>query len=183
MPAERCRVVVHIHGQNQYYQRDREEKGRDGKWFAQPFFVINPREAITMSEAQAIVFVHKLRSLGVDPWVEDAATGRRIDVPHETQSSSGEDTRQPVIATLNDIDWYIVRPANTPNGRQWFICMFVPGFPERLTIYSNEPLAVLQRAQDLNYLQFVEKYQRPEPQQATPTINKGPRLRPGGALR
>lgn len=181
MPAERCRVGVVLNGADQFYQRDMERKGRDGKWECVPFFVLERREAITMSEAAARMMVNKLRSLGVtSAWIEDAKDGRHIDVPSEAPQSPGEDNRQPVIATLDDVTWYIVRPTCTPNGRQWFISMFVPGFPERLTIYSNEPLAVLQRAQDMNYLQFCEVYQRPEPQQeAAATFNNGPRLRPG----
>jgi hypothetical protein len=182
VPAERCRVGVVLNGANQFFQRDTERRSRDGKgWECVPFFVLNRYESITMSEAIARVLVNKLRSLGAtSAWIEDAKDGRRIDVPPESEPQSGEDTRQQCIASLDDITWYIVRPTCTPNGRQWFITMFVPGLPERTTIYANDPLAVLQRAADMNYLQFVEKYQRPEPQQETPIQNnRGFRRRPG----
>jgi hypothetical protein len=180
MPAERCRVGVVLNGADQFFQRDMERKGRDGRWECVPYFVLNRSESVTMNEATARALVNKLRSLGATAaWVEDAADGRRIDVPHESQPQSGDDLRQPVIATLDDITWYLVRPTCTPNGRQWFISMFVPGLPERTTIYANDPLAALQRATDMNYLQFVEKYQRPEPQQSAPPIFIGPRRRPG----
>jgi hypothetical protein len=187
MAAERCRVCVHLNGATQFYQRDQEQR-RDGRWIAVPYFVLNPREAITMSEAQGRVLIDKIRGLGFrgEAWIEDARDGRRIDVLLETPQSSGEDNRVPVIATLDDENeptarWYVVRPTCTPNGRLWFLSMYVPGLPERTTIYAADPLGVLQRAHDMNYLQFAEKYQRPEPQQqqAVPIQNSGFRRRPG----
>jgi hypothetical protein len=180
MAAERCRVCVHVHGQTQFYQRDSEQK-RDGKWTAVPTFVINPREAVTMSEAQAVGLVHKLRGLRANPWIE-THDGRRIDVPRETLSSV-EDTRQPLIASLNDVDWFVIKPICRPEGRKWFLSIPVPGFPTNVVIYADDPLGVLQKADSLSYLQFAEKYQRPEPQQqVAPTFN-GPRRRPGDNIR
>jgi len=180
MAADRCRVCVHLNGAAQFYQRDTEQK-RDGKWIAVPFFVLNPREAVTMSEAHAITFVRKLRSLGADPWIEDAATGRRIDVPHEGPQQSGEDHRTPVAATLDDVNWYIVKPICRPEGRKWFLSIPVPGLPTNAVVYADDPLGVLKRAEDMNFLQFAEIYQRPQPQLAE-SIYNGPRMRPG-ALR
>jgi hypothetical protein len=180
MSAERCRVCVHLNGATQYYQRDAEQK-RNGKWTAVPFFVLNPREAVTMPEAQAIAFVSKLRSLGVAPWIEDAKDGRRIDVPSERRQL-GEDNRTPVAATLDDVNWYVVKPICRPDGRKWFLRIDVPGIPEPQVIYADEPLGVLQRAQDMNFLNYAEIYLRPQPQQQTAPIQNGPRMRPGGDI-
>lgn len=183
MPAERCRVGAVVNGAEQFYQRDTEQK-RDGRWVAIPYFVLNRREAITMSEAHARAFLDKLRSLGVtNAWIEDAKDGRRIE--HEASvQSGGEDNRVPLIATLGNVDdanatWYLVRPTCTPNGKQWFLTMFVPGLPERVTIYANDPVGVLERAQTMNYLQFAEKYVRPEPPQQPIKPGSAVRRRPG----
>ena len=181
MSTERCRVGVVLNGADQFYQRDSERRGRDGKsWECVPYFVLDRSEAITMSEGEARMLLTKLRSLGAtSAWIEDAKDGRRIEVAGELTQSGGEDTRTPVAATLDDANWYVVKPANTPNGRLWYLYMTVPGLPERVTIYHNDPLGVLQRAQDMDYLKYAEQYQRPEPQQAAPTQNNGPRKRPG----
>ena len=179
MPADRCRVCVHLYGLTQFYQRDREEK-RDERWATVPLFVAERRESVTMSEAQACALVDKIRARGWDGeiWIE-TYDGTRIDVEQPVQESGG-DTRQPVIATLDDVTWYIVRPANTVNGPRWFIKIRIPGRPDEETIYAMDPLAVLQRATDLNWLQFAEKYARPGPQQpTTQSIFNRPRLRPG----
>lgn len=177
MSAQRCRVCVHLNGATQYYQRDAEQK-RDGRWVATPFFVIDPRGAVTMNEAQAIAFVQKLRSLGADPWVEDAKDGRRIDVPGE-QLQSGEDNRTPVAATLDDVNWYVVKPICRPEGRKWFVSIPVPGFPTNVVLYADEPLDVLRRAEELAYLPFAEKYERPAEPQTTVFQSRGSRRRPG----
>ena len=178
MSAERCRVGLLFNDEPLFYQREQEYR-KDGRWAARPYFEARSH-SITMSEGEARVLIQRLRSLGRhDAWIEDARDGRKIDVPFESQSS-GEDTRQPMIASLDDSNWYIVKPANTPAGPKWFLTMFVPGLPERATIYADDPLGVLRRATDMNYLQFAEVYQRPPepPQQATPKFN-GPRRRPG----
>lgn len=177
MPAERCRVGVFLNGCEQFYQRETEQK-RDGRWVALPFFVVDRNQAVKMSEAVATALVHRLRGLGADPWIEDAKDGRRIDVPHEGRQQSGEDLRQPVIATLNDIDWYVIKPICRPEGRKWFLSIPVPGLPTNTVVYADDPLSVLRRAGDMNWLQFAKKYQRPEPQPAAPILN-GPRRRPG----
>jgi hypothetical protein len=180
MPAERCRVCVHLNGVTQHYQRDQEQR-RDGRWVAVPYFVINQREATIMSEAQAIAFVHKLRGLGANPWIEDAKDGRRIDVIQENQQS-GEDNRVPVIASLDDSIWYVVKPICRPDGRKWFLRIDVPGIPDPQIIYADEPLGVLQRAEDMGFLRYAQQYVRPpEPQRAAPIYSRGYRLRPGDA--
>jgi hypothetical protein len=181
MVADRCRVCVHAHGTTQYYQRDSEER-RDGRWVAVPQFRINRSEGVIMAEAQAVILVGRLRGLRADPWIE-TADGRRIDVPREGQSFT-EDTRQPMIATLDDEaanpSWYLIRPANTPGGKKWFLKVRVPGLADEQTIYENDPIAVLQRVQALNWLQFVPRYERPVEQPAAPQQNsRGFRRRPG----
>jgi hypothetical protein len=167
---------VHLNGQAQFYQRDQEQK-RDGKWVAVPFFVLEKREAVTMGEAQARSLVDKIRSLGWrgEIWIE-VHDGRRIDVNQPVQES-GEDDRTPVAATLDDSNWYVIKPICRPEGRKFFLSIPVPGFPTNVVIYSDDPLGVLRRAEDLNYLQFAETYQWPEPQQ-TNQNSRGYRLRP-----
>src|SRR5258708_37914754 len=117
--AERCRVGVMLNGVPEFYQRDTEQK-RGDKWVAVPFFVIDTSQAATMTEAAAKAFVTRLRALRADPWIEDCIAGRRIEVANESQQS-GEDNRTAVAATLDDehspeARWYVVKPANTPNG-------------------------------------------------------------------
>src|SRR2546429_2550896 len=122
MPADsRCKIALEIDGCVQYYSRDAETKNsRTGEWYAQHQFRIDPPHAV-MSEAVARIFVQKLRSESnkVRPWIVDVSVpgGRRIDVEEPTQQS-GEDNRTPKIATLNDIDWYVVQPICRPDGRK-----------------------------------------------------------------
>ncbi len=183
MPAERTRVGVMIHGEAQYYQRDREEK-RNGKFVAVPFFVVDTSQAAKMSEAAAKTFVTKLRSLGVqNAWIEDCVDGRRIEFTSES-TQSGEDTRTPVAATLDDENspqarWYVVKPANTPNGPKWFLHIDLPGVTDPQIIYADESLGVLQRAEDMGFLQHAVKYERPQPQTPAPRNSSAYRKRPG----
>ena len=58
MPAERCYVGIVLNWSEQIYQREMERKGRDGKWEAIPYFVLNRSEAITITES-----THPTRSL------------------------------------------------------------------------------------------------------------------------
>jgi hypothetical protein len=177
--SARCRVCVHLYGQTQYYQRDSEQR-RDGRWVAVPFFVINRPEAVTMGEAQGRALIDKIRSLGWrgEIWIE-THDGRRIDVDQPVQESAEDN--QPVIATLDDQTWYIVKPIVRPaEGRMWFVSIRVPCFPVPVVLYAKEPLAVLQKAHDLNYLQFLEVFERPQPQQqAVQNNSRGFRRRPG----
>jgi hypothetical protein len=39
-----------LNSADQFYQRDMERKGCDGKWECVPFFVLDRGEAVTMSE-------------------------------------------------------------------------------------------------------------------------------------
>ncbi len=180
MAAERCYVgVVFPNGAAQYYQRETERKSKDGRWEAIPYFV-NRSEAITMSEAAAKMFVARLRSLHVNSaFIEDARDGRRIEVASES-SQSGKDTRTEVSASIDDVNDYVVKPANTPNGPKWFIRIDVPGITDPQVIYAEDPLGVLQRAEDMGFLKYAPLYKRPEPQQpATPNSRVGFRRRPG----
>jgi hypothetical protein len=168
-----------LNGVPQYYQRDREEK-HNGKFVAIPFFVVNTSEAATMPEIAAKSFVSRLRSLGVhNSWIEDCKDGRRIDVAHESQQS-GEDNREAVAASLDDVNFYVVKPICRPDGRKWFLKIIVPGLPDPYVTYGDEPLATIKRAEDLGYLRFAERYERPQPQQAPATRNSSAvRRRPG----
>ena len=181
MPAERVYVGAVVNSSPQFYQRDSERKGKHGQWESVPFFVLSRSEATTMSEAAGKVFVARLRSLGVNSaWLEDSRDGRRIDLAYESQQSSGEDTRVPMKASLDDQNYFAVRPANTVEGPRWFVRCAVPGRPEPDTIYSETILGALQRAQDLNFLQYGERAPAPEPQPtATPNSRVGFRRRPG----
>src|SRR5258708_14346396 len=185
MSAERCRVGALINGLNQYYQRDREEK-RGGKFVAIPFFVVNTNEAATMSEAAAKSFISRLRSLGVNnAWIEDCLDGRHIELTSEA-TQSGEDTRTPVAATLDDENspearWYIVKPANTPHGPKWFLRIDLPGVADPQIVYADDALGVLQRAEDMGFLQHAVKYERPPQPQSAAVQNSrvAYRRRPG----
>jgi hypothetical protein len=182
MPAERTYVVAVINGSDQFYQRDMERKGVNGKFEAVPFFVLNRSEATTMSEAAAKMFVARLRSLGVtNAWIEDCKDGRRIDSASES-SQSGEDTRTPVAATIDDVNWYVVKPICRPDGRKWFLKIVVPGLPDPYVTYGDDPLAALTRAEDLGYLRFAERYERPQPQQAPVRNSSVVRRRPGDLI-
>jgi hypothetical protein len=188
MPAERCRVCIMLYGVPQFYQREQEQK-RNGRWVAVPFFVVNPKEAVSMSEAMARHFVEKLQGLGVKGlWLEDCRDGRRIEVESQAQPQSGVDNRTEATATLDDqhssdARWYIVKPTNTPNGPKWFLRIDVPGIAEPQTIYADDPLAVLRRAVDMNFLQFAEKYEPPQPAAPVAPTTSGPRRRPGDLIR
>src|SRR6266566_523506 len=178
MPADRCKVALELYGHTQFYQRDSESKDPvTGNYYARPEFRVDPPHAI-MSEAVARVFVQKLRNeFKVRPWIVDVSDGRRIDVEEPTQQS-GEDNRTPKLASLDDVNFYVVKPICRPDGRKWFIKILVPGVSDPQVLYGDDPLAALQRAQDMNFLQFAEKYAVPEQQQqvqATPAA----RLRPG----
>jgi hypothetical protein len=185
MPAERTRVGVILNGVPQFYQRDREEK-RNGKFVAVPFFVVNASEAATMPEIAAKSFVSRLRSLGVqNAWIEDCLDGRRIEFTSES-TQSGEDNRTPVAATLDDENspqarWFVVKPANTQHGRKWFLRIDLPGVADPQIIYADEPLGVLQRAEDMGFLMHAVKYERPTPPPAPAPQNSAGvfRRRPG----
>jgi hypothetical protein len=178
MPADRTRVGVIFQGVPQYYQRDREEK-RGDKWVAVPFFVVNKNESAAMSEVAAKTFVLKLQALGVTgAWIEDCRDGRRIEVTSES-SQSGKDTRTEVTASIDDVNDYIVKPANTPNGPKWFIHIEVPGITEPQVFYADDPLGVLQRAEDMGFLKYAPLYKRPEPQAPAPRNSSAYRKRPG----
>jgi hypothetical protein len=188
MSADRTRVGVMIHGEAQYYQRDREEK-RGDKWVAVPFFVVNTNEAVTMSEAAAKTFVTKLRSLGVqNAWIEDCKDGRLIEfASNETPQSQHGDQRAEVRATLdndqmiesNEARWYIVSPIDRPDGAgQWFIKCTPPGFANAQIIYGKDPVSCLQRASDMKLLQYAKLAPSQEQPKPAPKPNNG-RRRPG----
>ena len=181
MSADRVYVGAVINGCDQFYQRESEV--RDGtEYVAKPYFVLNRSEAITMSEAAGKMFVMRLRSMRVNSaWIEDARDGKRIEVPHESQQSSDEDKRVPMKASLDDQNYFAVRPANTTAGPRWFIRCIVPGRPGPDTIYSESILGALERAQDLNFLQYGERAPAPPPQAPPePTNPTGAyRKRPG----
>ena len=185
MPADRCKVALEIDGCVQYYSRDAETKNtRTGEWYAQHQFRIDPPHAV-MSEAVARIFVQKLRSESkvVRPWIVDVSVpgGRRIDVAEEN-APYAEDKRKPMLASLDDVNFYVVRPANTPNGPKWFLKVQVPGI-EVQTIFADSELSVLQRAADMNFLQFAEKYAAPEQPQQQVQAPPAARLRPGDRFR
>jgi hypothetical protein len=179
MPAERCYVGAVVNGSNQFYQRDTEV--RDGtKYVAKPYFVLSRSEATTMSEAAGKVFVTRLRSLGVNSaWLEDARDGRRIEFASESVQQSGVDTRIPMKASLDDQNYFAVRPANTVEGPRWFVRCTVPGRPEPDVIYSETILGALQRAEDVGFLAYGERAPAPEPQPTAPRNSSVVRRRPG----
>ena len=178
MPAERCYVGAVVNGSEQFYQRDTEV--RDGtKYIVKPYFVLNRSDATTMSEAAAKIFVARLRSLKVhSAFIEDARDGRRIEFASES-TQSGKDTRTEVAASIDDVNDYVVKPANTPNGRKWFIHIDVPGIAEPQVVYADDPLGVLQRAEDMGFLKYAPLYTRSEPQQPVVQNSSAYRKRPG----
>jgi len=184
VPAERCYVGVNLNGSEQFYQRDMERKGANGKFEAVPYFV-NRSEAITMSEPAAKMFVARLRSMRVNSaWIEDARDGRRIDLAYESQQqASFGDQREPVRVTLDDDEskWYKVIPVNRPDGgAMWLLKCLVPGVSDPQLIYAKDPLSCLQRALDLNFLQHGERASAPEPQAPAVKNSAGAfRRRPG----
>lgn len=184
MPAERCRVGIIYSGVPQFYVRETEQK-RGERWVAVPHFDPNTAQAATMSEGAAKSFVARLQSLGVrSPWIEDATNGRHIEFASES-TQSGEDTRTAVAATLDDehspeARWYVVKPICRPDGRKWFIRIDVLGIAEPQILYADDPLGVLQRAEDLGFLKYAVRYERP--QQQAPEVKKSAgvvRRRPG----
>jgi hypothetical protein len=187
MPADRCYIGVHLNGSEQFYQRDMERKGANGRFEAVPFFVLNRSEAVVMSEEAARLFVARLQSKGVNPWIEDAKDGTRIEfTSNESSQQQFGDQRTPVRATLDDdhspeARWYKLIPVNRPDGgAMWLLKCLVPGVPDPQLIYEKDPLSCLQRAQDLNFLQYGERAPAPEPQQALATRNSSAvRRRPG----
>lgn len=181
MSADRVYVGAQVNGSEQFYQRDMERKSANGKFEAVPYFVLSRSEATTMSEAAAKIFVARLRSMKVtSAFIQDARDGRRIDLAHEPQQSSGEDTRTLVSASIDDVNDYVIKPANTPNGPKWFLRIDLPGISEPQIICADDPLAVLQRAADLDYLKYAPLYERPVPQQApAPQNSRVVRRRPG----
>lgn len=173
-------VAVNLNGSVQYYQRDREERDKDGKFFAQPYFVIDRLHATQMDDVPAKILVTRLRAeFRESPWLEGVENRERIDVPRDGNTSEPE-KRSPVIATLNDIDWYIVKPANTPQGPKWFVHVKNPRVPgEPTPVFGDSALETLEKAKGLGLLDFVEKYIPPAPvAPAQPQANI-PRLRPG----
>lgn len=176
----RCYVALNLNGSTQYFQRDREERDKDGKWFRQPYFVVDRKLATQMDALPAKVLVNRLRTeFRESPWLEGVENRERIDVPRESSPSEPE-KRKPVIATLNDIDWYIVKPADTPQGAKWFVHVKNPRVPgEAVPLYANSPLEVLERAEGLGYLGFLEKYIPPAPAAPAQPPTNQPRLRPG----
>jgi hypothetical protein len=174
---KRVRVGHIINGVDQYYQREAEVRERNN-FVVKPFFVADKRQAITLSEDLGIALVKKLRALKANPWLEDVSNERRIDVADEPQQSSGKDTRVPMKASLDDQNYFAVRPANTTEGPKWFVRCTVPGRPTEDIIYSDTILGALERAQDLGFLQYGESAPAPEPEApAAPRV--GFRRRPG----
>jgi hypothetical protein len=188
MPAERVYVGVMTHnGVEQFYQREMERKGKDGRWESVPYFV-NRSEAVTMSEAAAKIFVSRLRSLKVtSAFIEDARNGCRIEFAStESQQPQFGDQREPVRATLDDDEskWYRVIPVNRPDGGpMWLLKCMVPGVPDPQLMYAKDPLSCLQRALDLNFLQFGERASAPEPEAPAPTTSTGAFRRRPGSIR
>jgi hypothetical protein len=176
----RVRVGLLLNGVEQFYQREAEVRDdKTGKFVVKPWFV-DKRQAITMSEEIGLRLVERLRGLKVNAFMEDVVGERRMDLPQQNVPDSGTDDRVNMIGSLDGIDSYLVRPANRPSGRCWFLKINVPGLPEPFVSYADDVLGVLQHAQDLNYLRFAERYEPPQPQQAAPVQNSsGWRRRPG----
>ena len=175
-------------GAELFYQREAEVRdNRTGKYVVKPHFV-DKHEAIKMSEEFGLRLVERLRGLKLNPFMEDVNGERRLDLPQQNVPNSGVDNRTTATATLDDGNspdacWYIVRPTNTPNGPKWFLRIDVPGLAEPQVIYEDDPLAVLQRAVAMNFLQYAVKYEQPPqpaaPQSTAPTF----RRRPGDIIR
>jgi len=144
MRAERCYVCVQLNGTTHFYQRECEVS----VGVAKPYFVPeNERpSAATMPEEVAMILVEHLRKLGGSPWLIDAKTGRRIDVPNSDAETSYGDDRKPCAATLDDVNWFLVTPICRPSGRCWFVKAVLPGPTNPQVFYGNTPLEALQRA-------------------------------------
>jgi hypothetical protein len=54
MPAERCYIGVMLNGADQFYQRNTERKGKNGRFEAVPFFVLKRSDAVVMSEEPTV---------------------------------------------------------------------------------------------------------------------------------
>jgi len=124
--------------------------------------------------------------LGVNSaWIEDCVDGRRIEFASES-IQPGEDNRTPVAATLDnehspEARWFVVKPADTQHGRKWFLRIDLPGVADPQIIYADEPLDALQRAEDLGFLKYAVRYERPLPQ--APVRNSSVvRRRPGDLI-
>ena len=189
MPSDRVRVCAIFDGSPAYYQREQEQK-RNGRWVAWPLFVHNPREAVSMTETFARHFVTQLQGKGIRGlWLEDCRTNRRIEIESAPPQQIVEDNRSTCTATLDDqyspdAQWFFVHPINRPDGAgQWFLRCTPPGFPTAQIIYTRHPLDCLQRAKDLNLLQYGERAPAPEPQQPAPAAQSSNtwRRRPGDA--
>ena len=101
-------------------------------------------------------------------------------VASEAQPQSGEDNRTAMIASLDDVNDYVVYPICRPSGRCWFLKIMVPGLPDPYIAYGDDPLAALSKAADMGYVKFAERYEKPQPQLAAPVQNSnGWRVRPG----
>jgi hypothetical protein len=166
-------------GAELFYQREAEVRdNRTGKCVIKPWFV-DKREAIKMSEDIGLRLVERLRGLKLNPFMEDVQGERRLDLPQQSVPDSGTDDRVDMIGSLDGINSYLVRPANRPSGRCWFLRINVPGLPEPFVSYADDVLGVLQHAKDMDYLRFAERYEPPQ-QQAAPVQNtNGWRRRPG----
>jgi hypothetical protein len=179
----RVRVGLVLQGTETFYQREEEIKDTStGKWKTRPYFVTDKRQAITMSEDVGLVMVTKLRGLKLNPFLEDVSNERRLDLPSQNVPDSGEDNRTNMIATLDGVNSYLIKPICRPSGRCWFLRIDVPGLPDPYVAYGEDPLACLRKAEDLNYLRFAERYETPQPQQAPATQNQTApkwRRRPG----
>jgi hypothetical protein len=107
-------------------------------------------------------------------------SGRFWVTPEGETPQSGEDNRTAMIASLDDINDYVVRPICRPDGREWFIRIDVPGIAQPQVIYADDEVGVLQRAEDMGFLKYAVKYERPQPQQvALQNSNSGWRRRTG----
>lgn len=143
-------------------------RNRNGELILKPTLDNDPHEAIAVRFDLAQVFKRRLDSEGcLHPSfgrAQFSLTPEGIGLEADPADSDAaekafyEVNREPVIATLDDATWFVVRPANTVNGPQWFLKIRVPGRPTVETIYAADPLAVLQRAHDLGWLKFAEKY-------------------------
>jgi hypothetical protein len=170
-----------LNGVPQFYLRDQEARDKQGQWFAQPVFITERDRSAVFGEPAARALVDKIRSQFSwrgEIWIE-AGDGRRIDIPIPGEAQPEE--RVPVIATLDEDEangsWYVIKPTTRPDGPCWFMKIQLPGRPAEV-IYEKEPLAVLERARDLGWLRFAEKYERPQPS-PQPQQQPGPRMRPG----
>ena len=176
----RVYVAVALNGNTQYWQRDREMKDANGAWFAQPYFVIDRKLGTQMDDVPAKALVNRLRAeFHESPWLESVEPRERIDVPREGSTSEPE-KRSPVIATLDDVNWFIVRPAETPNGPKWYVHVKNPRVPgEPTPVFGDSPLETLEKAKGLGFLDFIEKYVPPAPAAPAQPPTNQPRLRPG----